>query len=517
MLLSALTKGGAMDEQTIAGDTTLGQALARYLEVARVEIQNQKLAARPREDSRLAVLLSEDQILLRAVEYGEQGQDFRNLVREAALLYHPESPAKSSSSKLMRQVAEFFRLSGIYCDLFDGQRAQADELFARFQAAFEAKTQTITHYAPIEWVYFGKETIQFGEFEIRRLSVAEMETIFRDRICRAFYHWARLSTEELAGYWFLIAKETVPVDPPGSTTMRLNFRVDPHRSRFSTPIDRALSLLALADWSTRHSAPSGEAGGPAKPDTLEWPLPQLVPFVVSVSDHLLGSPRVAPDTALLNRVDETDPETGEVYGQPNFQIHWDIDEAGAFERLLAGACDRLKGIRPHANQWRYMQVALHFLGRAFTSEGIESLLWNMTAVDALLGDDKSGIKKRLSARVGRILGESEREKCMTLYGIRSDLVHGNTEFKSDLHLGHLGAAREMARLVTLWTLRYLECVAEAVQESKCPVLSRADLLAILDGDVGVRSTHAVVAEALPREFPKVRDWLDSPRSQGWST
>lgn len=500
-----------MDDQANGGGTNLGRALARYLGVARVEIENQKQAARPREDSAVAVLLNEDQILLRAVDHVERGQDFRNLVREAALLYHPESAAKVSSSKLMQQVGEFFRLSGIYCDLFDGQRVQADEVFARLQAAFEAKTQTITHYAPIEWVYFGKEAIRFGEFEIRRLSVDEMETIFRDRIRRVFYPWARVSTAELAGYWFLIAKETAPVDPPGSTVFRLNFRVDPHRPRFSAPIDRALSLLALADWSMRHSTSSGEAGGPANFDALEWTLPQVVPFVVSVSDHLLVWPRRAPDTALLNRIDETDPQTGEVYGGPNFQIHWDTAEADAFEALLASTCDTLKGIRPRANEWRFMQVALHFLGRAFTSEGIESLLWNMTALDALLGDDKPGLKARLSARVGRILGESEREKCMTLYGIRSDLVHGNAEFKSDVHLGHLGTLREMARLVTLWMLRYLECVAIAVQESKCPVPNRADLVAILDGHAGAPSTHAVVAKALPRGFPKVNAWLDRPR------
>jgi len=279
-----------MDEQSMAGDASLGQAFGRYVELARAEIQSQKLAARP-ADSRLAVLATEDQILLQAVEYVEKGRDFRNLVRETALLYYPEGAAKGLLGKLMQQVANFFRLSGIYCDLLDCQNLQPDELLAGFQAAFGATTQTITHYVPIEWVDFGNETIRFGEFEIRRLSVAEMETIFRDRIHRVFYPWARVSTADLAGYWFLVARETGLVDPPGRMIIHLNFRVDPHRSRLSAAIDRALSRLALGDWSRHYTALTDRTRGPTDPDTLEWPLPQLVPFVVSISDRLLDWPR----------------------------------------------------------------------------------------------------------------------------------------------------------------------------------------------------------------------------------
>jgi hypothetical protein len=153
-------------------DTTLDQPLARYLEAVKMEIQNRKSAARP-ADARLAVLISENQILLRAVEHVEKGQEFQDLVREAAALYYPEGLAKGSLGKLSRQSAEFFRVSGIYCDVFDGQPFQHKEQLAHFKASFEATARTITHYAPIEWVDFGKETIRFGEFEIRWLMTAE--------------------------------------------------------------------------------------------------------------------------------------------------------------------------------------------------------------------------------------------------------------------------------------------------------------------------------------------------------
>lgn len=169
-----------------------------------------------------------------------------------------------------------------------------------------------------------------------------METILCDRIRRVFYPYARVSTAELAGFWFVIAKETAPVAPPGRTIIHLNSRVDPHRSRFSTAVDRALSLLALGDWSTHDSALSdGARREPTEPNTSEWPLPQLVPFVISVSDRLLDWPRRPPDTATLNRIDETDPQTGDVCDQPNFQDRWNTPKAVAFERLLASACQTL--------------------------------------------------------------------------------------------------------------------------------------------------------------------------------
>ncbi len=257
------------------GGANLGQAVGRYLEAVRLEFLNHRAVARPTE-ARLAVLISEDQILLRAVELAETGREFQDLVRETASLYYPEGLAKGSLSKLKQQVAEFLRLSGVYCDFFDGRDVQPECLRSHLQTAFEARSQTVTHYAPIEWVDFGKDAIPFGEFEIRRLTQAEMETAFSDRICRVFYPWARVNTKELAGYWFLIAKETVGLDRPGATIFRLSVRVDPHRPRLCPPIDRALGLLALGDWTARPAPQAGRHQHTVGLNDSKWPLPELV-------------------------------------------------------------------------------------------------------------------------------------------------------------------------------------------------------------------------------------------------
>lgn len=475
-------------------DTTLGQALARYLEAVKTEIQNRKSAARP-ANVRLAVLISENQILLRAVEHAEKGQEFQNLVREVAAVYYPEGLANGSLSTLSRQSGEFFRLSGIYCDLFDGQPVQANEQFANFKASLEAQTRTITYYAPIEWVHFSKETIRFGEFKIRLLKTTEMESIFSNRIRRIFYPWAGVSVAELDGYWLLIAKETMPVDPSGKSFFRIP-GVDPHRPRFSTPIDRALSLLALGDWTTHPAAPDGKPQKTtANLDTPTRPLPALVPFVISVPTNPLERPRRAPDTSVLIR--DVDAQTGETFERPYFPVHWDAAKADELEQLLATALHDLDRIRPHEQQWAFIGAALRFLGRAFTSEGIESLLWNMTAVDALLGENKPRVKERLSRRVGKMLSEKQKAEFGILYEIRSDLVHGN-EFKHKVLVRHLGTAREFARLTALWMLRYLSAVAELTQQFNCPIPDRTKLLANLDtlqgsaGNTPVSAAHSLI-------------------------
>jgi hypothetical protein len=491
-----------------AVEDDLGRVLARYLDAIRLEFLNRKAVARP-ADARLAVLITEDQILVRAVEQAEKGHEFQDLVRETASLYYPEGLTRGSLGKLAQQVAEFFRLSGVYCDLFDGRDVQPEDLRSRFQTAFEAKSQTVTYYAPIEWVYFGKEAICAGEFEIRRLTEIEMEAIFSDRIRRVFYPWARVNTKELAGYWFLIAREAIGLDRPGATILRLNVRVDPHRPRFSPPIDRALSLLALGDWTARRPLPASKPRQPVGLDTSQWPLPEMVPFVISVPANPLEWPRRAPDTSVLNRIDDIDPETRETFEHPNFQVHWDAAKVEQFERVLASALRAMNGIRRHQQEWAFMDVALRFLGRAFTSEGIESLLWNMTAVDALLGEDKGGAKARLSGRVRKLLGEPQKERFEALYEIRSDLVHGNAKFKHKVLLDHLATARELARLSALWMLRYLACIAQEAHRSGLPVPTRGDLLAILDGNQAARQRCAAVAAVLPRSFPKVTEWLDA--------
>src|SRR5437870_1547727 len=55
-------------------------------------------------------------------------------------------------------------------------------------------------------------------------------------------------------------------------------------------------------------------------------------------------------------------------------------------------------------------------------------------------------------------------------------------------------------------LNYLAAVADATRRFNCPVPDRKDFLAILDGNPSALKKHGVVADALPKSFPKVKAW-----------
>ena len=487
------------------------QTLTRYLDKLQMEIQHGKSWVRP--EAGLSLVMSDDELLRRAVEQAEGSGEFFGLVEATASRYHPDRAARGSLDRLMKQVGEFFRLSGVYSRLFGGQEVQPAGVFERFRSAFEATTQTKTHIAPIEWVYFGKERIKFGDFEIRHLSDSELNSLLDSAVRRVFYPWAYVDPSKLSGYWFLIAKETGAVDPPGRTLLHVPApRVSPSYSRYPRAIEEALRVLALSDWIETSPLRKGTEKLGFSP--WDGPMPVCIPFVISVSDHLLDWPRRAPDTSGLERLQVADPKTGEVLESPNFQVHWDPTRADEFESLLASLCITLERIRPHLGQWAFVATALNFLLKGFTSDGLEHLLWDVTCLDALLGDDGRGATRRLSERVRNVLGEMVKESFERIYQIRCDLVHGHAEYKGEVFLGHLSDARQMARLTALWMLHFLECLASAAEGSQSPLPGRKHLLKILDGNAGVRQMHDALCKSLPASFPQIDAWLGTPRPPG---
>jgi hypothetical protein len=129
----------------------LGTAVAQYLETATTVFSRERLAARPQGGPYL--LLTSDQLLLRGIALAEKAPEFTSLVRSTAAAYCPEGLVSNNLGRLPNQVRTFFRRAGIYAGLFEGEPYPSAEVIERYRLAFEATTQTITHLAPIEWVY----------------------------------------------------------------------------------------------------------------------------------------------------------------------------------------------------------------------------------------------------------------------------------------------------------------------------------------------------------------------------
>jgi hypothetical protein len=159
-------------------------------------------------------------------------------------------------------------------------------------------------------------------------------------------------------------------------------------------------------------------------------------------------------------------------------------------------------------------VALGFLLKAFLTRGLECLLWNMTAIEAAIGEPlDGGVTRILRERTAKILAGAGQEATQArrsfneLYDFRSALVHGKTQLpEKEIYLGHLGQARNMARGVVCWMLNYLAHIADSLDPGTTSVPSREDLLALLDLDPQtIRETTAVL-RAVPPEFPHVKEW-----------
>jgi hypothetical protein len=145
---------------------------------------------------------------------------------------------------------------------------------------------------------------------------------------------------------------------------------------------------------------------------------------------------------------------------------------------------------------------------------LEQLLWHITSLEALLGDNAPGLNDRLARRIASINGKTAKErnsikkKVKELYTFRSDLVHGN-KFEKQVYVGHLYNARVLARQTLLWFLNCLKNIVELMPKTTEPynIPTREDLLRFIDLDKRKRIRQDLLNKVFPTEFPYKQDWL----------
>ena len=149
------------------------------------------------------------------------------------------------------------------------------------------------------------------------------------------------------------------------------------------------------------------------------------------------------------------------------------------------------------------------------SRGPEELLWHVTVLEALLGDEGSGVTKRLAPRLCMILAGNHEERQIIkkrfdeLYAFRCDLVHGRAR-KGKPYIGHLRMGRALARDSFLWVLHFLHHVRGEFQKGRGDkrLPDRKTILALLDQKKSVVDEFRWLLDSLPREFPYVREWIE---------
>jgi hypothetical protein len=193
----------------------------------------------------------------------------------------------------------------------------------------------------------------------------------------------------------------------------------------------------------------------------------------------------------------------------------DADETERFKRFVQRVEHLFGAMKPQERGWKFLEVALAYFMKAFQSDGLEQLLWHITALEALIGEKGGGVTDRLARRLSAILESTERKRkdiqkqFKELYEFRSDLVHGSI-LKEKVRVHHLANARIFTRKTLLWFLHYLHAaqsrISDNQQSAKPP--SRDVLLTNLDLEGDRRQSLRGLIDTVPVGFPYVLDWME---------
>ena len=420
----------------------------------------------------------------------------------------PQYTNDSSIAERGKEIGHFFRRSRCYTSLYSGKDIDTETTFRDLITEFRKKEFQVRRLIPLSQVGFSEEQIQFKGFEIRRFSPEELNEIVQNDVMEVFYDWITIDVSEIEGYWFidLVRLET---SRPGWRTVSvddLDF-IAPVREEFGAlpkEIASVLEPLILYDWD---SIDTSGSYSPTRCFGLD------IPFVLEIADDLLHPPRNTPEIPAFHVGPMV--EKGEEVFAPDYRIFFDDADSDSLQSFVTHTYSILTRLREAARgEWHFLEVALLFLNRVFFTEGLEQLLWHITAMEALLGEKKEGLASLLRRRLASVLGRTEQERKQVeesfkhLYNLRSRLVHGDRRLLNQKTMNaDLREARNLARRTLVWFLRYLEHVLEATRDGTARP-SRKELLSVLDSQD--RNTERVerLLAILPPDFPHTSSWFD---------
>lgn len=492
----------------------LGEVFRRYTDVVRSRLQDRGKRQPPPRPLRL---LANRGMELRALaDELENEAEFHQLVLGTYSSFSGSAPDKNRLEWGWQQaVKDFFRRSGYYVDVYDGEIANGDATFQSYLEAFQGSEVHTTYLALMEFVQFHGLFMDFGTFQIRRFAADELKVICRNRVNEVFYPLANVDVKKLQPYWFVCFTEqtarpqvdwlNTPIEDP-----REFYLIRRQYTHYPKTLELILQQLALFDWQPVWSEETSVEKELEKDWEGFW-----IPFVIRVDDNLLSSPGLAPDLSML-ATDLATNARGEEIEVPGIAIILDEDATEAFKVFIRRAGDLLRCLRVKQNGWEFLEVGLgYFIKAFFTKEGLEQMLWHITTMEALLGEKGEGVTERLTRRIASILGKSEderkaiRKQFKELYDFRCDLVHGNP-FQKKVYVGHLRNARTLARRTLLWFLHYLDYIQARFSSSQRTkgVPTREEILALIDLDPDSRLRLGQLIDNLPPEFPHVSEWME---------
>ncbi|MDW9476926.1 hypothetical protein GOA69_32420 [Sinorhizobium meliloti] len=328
-----------------------------------------------------------------------------------------------------------------------------DRAAERLDAALRSAKAEMRHLVPLDMADDLPE-LRFGNSEVRRFTEPELAEIFdAPRIARTM-RGHQIDLTEFSGFQWLLIREAIDLkDEPEKRAMPWMYgsldrdfgQIDPHKPRFPAAVEAALAFLMTAPWE--------EWVGMPEVDLFAF----RVPWVHTVSDDLFVRIEAPPVSSTLSFTQD-------------YYTHHDGSTEEYTRRLMLPIDDQaiLKLSDWQSARWLAFERARcsvlfetpieHFLVRAFATEGIDSFLAHMTAIEAALGmsgdfrgqgapsaPPRKSAGKKMQARIASLVGRAEAKDFDHLYNLRSAFLHGRK--MQAISTAEQIKARRIARLV----------------------------------------------------------------------
>ncbi len=317
------------------------------------------------------------------------------------------------------------------------QAIPADIAADRINTAFRQTRSHRVHLCPLDQAD-EIPSCRFGPNLLRDFTADQLhDLVDRHGVMRQWPE-RRFDSRRFSQFSWLVVEEFVDLPgEPGARALPSLFinldkdfgRIEPHKPRFPPAVEIAIFALLTAPWEdvVRHS-------------DVNW-RPFRIPWVYTLDDDLFARIPVPPDADSLT-------------WEPDF--HQDHDgEWIEFERpFRLPLNDDAEAKTNYLNDetWRDLERArssplfagplLHFLVRAFATDGIDEFLAHITVIEAALGapvdhdvasrprrsrSKNPGATARVAARLGILLEEpGAGERYTALFAERSSFLHGRT-------------------------------------------------------------------------------------------
>ncbi|AEB10004.1 HEPN domain-containing protein [Desulfobacca acetoxidans] len=472
---------------------------------------------------RVAILPDKKRHISDLVQDIEKGPEFHKLVL-ATRDEFGHTGNRRNESAWRRAVGNVLRRSGFYIYILEKNLHDPSEEFEKYVHVFKSPKKKISYLGLLEYVSFEQDDIDFGNFQIKRFSRDDLDSILGNSINEIFYPWAAVDLNQIEDYWFIYLQQSIQVKKiiPSTKVDYTKIFSDDSYSRvemtytprpFPEPLESVIKPLVLFDWQTDYWR-----GGPAdeKEEKATGWMGFNIPFVLKVTDILYEPSFPAPSPEKLDKTIERVTENGEEIWGPEFHISLDKQETESFITVVKRTHENLQKLDLEKSGWHFFNNAFDMLVKAFFTGGLEQLLWHITAIDALLGERGGGLTKKLSRRIAFILGETEQKqkelqsRFEKLYNFRSALVHGKIDSKESkdkqknrVYISHLREARDFARQTIVWFLEFLLKIQDGISQSQGNIEfpKRDLLLKLLDMDATERSQLKTLLQILPPDFP----------------